>query len=226
MRPLIIGFSGRKGAGKDTCAAAMMRRLERNYPQLTVRYFAFGNYLKIICQDLFGLTETQCWGTNEDKDTPTALRWEDFPIPPEEKPRQAGPMTAREVLQYFGTNIVRRLNPDAWVRYLIEDHIPDSHVDVALIVDGRFPNETDGVLAAGGKVIRLTRTPYPEDHALSEIALDQKVYDWCRFSLVLDNAHLSIQQTNTRLWSYVNTWVHDACNPRLLSRPRKTTTPT
>ena len=213
--PLIIEFSGRKGSGKDSCAEELCRRLQsaddayvyRQNQHPVVLRFAFGGYLKQVCTSLFGLSYTQCWGTQQDKDTPTGLLWERFPIPDQEKPRHEGPMTAREVLQYFGTNVIRQIDPDAWVRQLLRRTIPGSRPDIALITDARFPNEVDAVLEAGGKVIRLTRTPSPEDQALSEIALEPDVYDWSRFSAVIDNAHLTLQETHDEVWRVTAPWV-------------------
>lgn len=211
--PLIIEFSGRKGSGKDTCADALATRLETANGayvyrrSLVVTRYAFGGYLKQVCMQLFGLSYTQCWGTQADKDTPTRLTWERFPIPDQEKPRLTGPMTAREVLQYFGTNVIRRIDPDAWVRHLLQRSIPGSAPDIALITDGRFPNEVEAVLEAGGNVLRLTRMPFPDDTALSETALDPEHYDWSRFSAVIDNAALTLDETHDAVWRVVDPWI-------------------
>ena len=67
----------------------------------------------------------QCWGENKDKDTDTSFLWENLPVGSEtiarlmlnsngKKINQA--MTAREVMQIWGTDIFRSFDPNCWVR--------------------------------------------------------------------------------------------------------------
>ena len=44
-----------------------------------VRSFSFADPLKVIATNLFGLSEDQCFGTDEDKNTPVNIKWEDMP---------------------------------------------------------------------------------------------------------------------------------------------------
>ena len=68
--------------------------------------------------------------------------------------KASSPMTAREVMQYVGTDFFRKIYPDVWVDSTIRK-IESEAPDLAVIVDCRFPNETKGVKEAGGKVIKL-----------------------------------------------------------------------
>ena len=67
-----------------------------------VRSFSFADPLKVIAVSLFGLSEDQCFGTDEDKNTPVNIKWENMP---EINGGRSGFMTAREFLQYFGKDV-------------------------------------------------------------------------------------------------------------------------
>ena len=100
-----------------------------------------------------------------------------------------GYMTAREVLQVFGTDFVRRFYGDAWVDGLM-NQIGGESVPLSLVSDIRFPNEVDAILDNGGVVVRLTRNPGNDTH-LSETALDD--YDFTKDRCyVIDNANMGI----------------------------------
>lgn len=109
--------------------------------------------------------------------------------------RKTGPMTGREVLQYFGTNIYRKIYGDVWVDACIRQ-IKKSEAYKngypCCITDTRFPNECEGVQKAGGKVIRLTRVLRPQDSHVSETALDRENFDWSKFDAILENDDLDI----------------------------------
>lgn len=173
-----------------------------------IRQYSFADALKGICMNLFGLTYAQCFGSNEDKDSVTQLKWDDFnfAIPPKTKGvmKREGKleefMTAREVLQYFGTNVCRRIYNDCWVDACLAQ-ITKENSDFAIITDCRFANEVEGVQKAGGKVIRLTRDPLQSSHE-SEVALDK--YD--NFDVVLDNKNMNIEEQNQNVESILKEW--------------------
>jgi hypothetical protein len=81
-------------------------------------------------------------------------------------------MTAREVMQVFGTDMVRELHQEAWAKATIRlaESLPHS---VVIAPDTRFPNEVWSILGVGGLVIRLPRDPSGgTDRHPSECALD------------------------------------------------------
>lgn len=170
-----------------------------------IRKFSFAGKLKEFCVDVLGLTPEQVYGTNEQKNSLTRYKWEDMPIPPSNLKKtkdgkyiktvdKTGFMTAREVQQYFGTEIGRAMYSDVWVEAGVRQAV-QSETGLALFDDVRFPNEVEGVQKAGGKVIRLTRTIHPNDTHPSETALDRENYDWSKFDYVIDNQNLTIYQT-------------------------------
>jgi hypothetical protein len=211
-----------------------------------VKVYSFADLLKKdVCIKILGLTHEQCYGTDEDKNTLTNLRWEDVPgVTIFDKPdddvvsdisntlndgraeaemimgrlgpyyrkvhgvvhHAPGPMTAREVLQYVGTDIFRKMYSNVWVDALIRQ-IKKEDSSYALICDVRFPNEVEGIQVAGGKVVRLTRNPAGNSDAhSSETALDKENFDWSKFDFILDNADMSINEQNKTLHTQLVEW--------------------
>ena len=180
-----------------------------------VKNYSFATPLKTFCMQVFGLTYEQVYGTNEQKNTPTQLRWEDMPGLFDsygEPPR--GYMTARAVLQYFGSNVCRKMYSDCWVAATI-GKIARQNPQLAVITDVRFPNEVKGIQAAGGKVLRFTRSPFAkQDEHVSETALD----DYDGFDAVLDNSAMSIVEQNKAVtqqlldWQFVTWAINDQYN--------------
>lgn len=119
--------------------------------------------------------------------------------------QKKGPMSAREVLQYYGTEIFRKHYPQVWADACIRQ-IRKSGCELAVITDVRFPNEIETIQQAGGKVIRLTRIVYKDDHHPSETALDADKFDWNRFDAVLDNADMDIAQQSEALYAIMRRW--------------------
>lgn len=93
----------------------------------------------------------------------------------------SGPMTVREFLQYFGTNICRKIYAPVWTKYAIKK-IQQEGTELAIVADVRFPNEVEAITGAGGSVYKLTRTISDDNHA-SETALD----NYGNFTKIIDN---------------------------------------
>ena len=211
--PFIIGFSGRKSSGKNTCADQLTERIldaqnANSYlsPKQIVKSYSFADPMKRMCRKFFGLTMEQCYGTNDDKNSPTMIHWRNFPVPgimTEEQGQRH--MTAREVLQFFGTEVIRRMEPDAHVRALMSD-IDEDFPLFAFATDARFPNEVSAIQATGGKVIRLTRCIYPDDNHESETSLDPENYDWSNFDYILDNKDMTLWEQSLLLNTIAQKW--------------------
>ncbi len=104
---------------------------------------------------------------------------------------EPGPMTGREFLQFFGTEIGRKMYPPIWVNATI-NKIMAEQSGLAIVTDVRFPDEVSAIQKAGGYVVRLDREMFPEDKHLSEISLDPDVYGWNDFDAVIHNQDLSL----------------------------------
>jgi hypothetical protein len=116
-----------------------------------------------------------------------------------------GEMTAREVLQFVGTEIFRKMYPDVWADATIRRIKQDDSL-FSVITDVRFPNEVEAIKKAGGKVIRLTRNMESNDAHPSEVALDPDVYDWNNFDAILDNKEMSIGEQNQCIIQALRQW--------------------
>ena len=167
-----------------------------------VKSFSFAAPLKIIAIELFGLSEDQCYGTNEDKNSLTNIKVKNMSsvISLDRDLTEETYLTAREFLQHFGTDICRRLKSNVWVESCI-NRILQSGTELAIVPDVRFPNEAKAIKKAGGKVIRFTRSPHDDVHA-SETALQ----DYDGFDCVIDNANMSIDETNKAILLQLREW--------------------
>ena len=181
-----------------------------------VKLYSFADLLKTeVCMKILGLTYEQCYGTNEQKDSLTGLKWRDIgqlvgKIPKElyskygQEELTRDYLTAREALQIIGTGIFRKISDSVWVDATLR-RIQGENAACAIICDCRFPNEVEGVQKAGGKVVRLTRSPYKDSHE-SETALDEGKFDWNKFDLVIKNESLTIDESNTQLYKKLKEW--------------------
>tara|TARA_B100001778_G_C18594892_1_gene634169 strand:- start:967 stop:1692 length:726 start_codon:yes stop_codon:yes gene_type:complete len=140
-----------------------------------VKIYHFADPLKSIAVELFDLKPEQVYGSDEEKNTSTPYTQNGW----------KHQMTAREFLQYFGTEVMRDIKDSIWVDYTMK-RIAREQSSVAVIPDVRFPNEINAIKEAGGIVIRLTRDPFGSDHDC-EKALDAKSFDWNQFDHIVDN---------------------------------------
>ena len=126
---MIIGFAGKMQVGKDTAADALV---DRGWKKL-----AFADHLKRNVMTLFDMTHDQMY-TWEGKQT--------------EDPRYD--MSPRQILQWFGTDVIRENFPDLWVQHMDKAIQPHTHVTIC---DIRFDNEAQFVLDNGGLVFEIQR---------------------------------------------------------------------
>lgn len=193
----VVAISGHAGAGKDTLAdiiiledtwkhskyfqewfpdrAAFIRRFLINR-SITIdscsdiRKVAFAGKLK---QALAIITDTpiECWSDQVFKDAPNMLGLTN------EKNEF---YTNRELLQRFGTEVGRNINPDIWIEALFTS-LEDT--GSYIITDLRFKNEAEAIKdRLNGKLIRINRESVVMPHD-SETGLD----DYDKFDLVIDN---------------------------------------
>ena len=164
-----------------------------------VKMYSFADTLKSLAVHLFGLRPEQVYGSEEDKNSLTQFRWENMPgvytgyeggLQNYVTYKEDGPMTAREFMQYFGTDVMRKMYSNIWVDNTIKKILAEGS-ELAVIPDVRFPNEVEAVLANGGEVIRLSRV-YEEDGHQSETKLDPENFDHSRFTHVIENADIGI----------------------------------
>lgn len=182
----IIALLGKSKSGKDTAGQMLL-----DFQSRGVRV-AFADKLKQICGEMFGLSDAQM-NTEEGKAAPTELRcmmcplchginceevklereWKVACLNPKcnavgEKESFRGFWSPRMILQYVGTEGMRRIDPNVWVNYALrkaKEHLDghgvgatnDYKPSFVVITDCRFRSEMAGVVAAGGEVWRIRR---------------------------------------------------------------------
>ena len=187
---MIIAFAGRKQSGKTT-ACEFVQNIFAQMVQKNSSIYNFADPLKKMCIEIFGLTHDQCYGSDDNKNELVNCLW----------PDTGKEMTAREVMQYVGTNVFRKMQHNVWADATIR-RIQDEGLPLALIADCRFPNEVEAIKNAGGVVVKLNRNLYDSNHE-SEKALDTDVYDHSVFDLVIDNQNLSIGEKNKLIHNFL-----------------------
>tara|TARA_B100001094_G_scaffold169510_1_gene163944 strand:+ start:3846 stop:4571 length:726 start_codon:yes stop_codon:yes gene_type:complete len=159
-----------------------------------VKVYHFADPLKLMAIDFFDLEPQQVYGTDKDKNTSTPYTQNGW----------KHKMTSREFLQYFGTEVMRKIKDTVWVDYTIKK-IQQEQSSVAIIPDVRFPNEVDAIKKAGGVVIRLDRNIYDDQH-VCETALDKDKYDWDNFDYIINNNDSSLSDLCKSLGKLKHFW--------------------
>lgn len=187
----IIAFAGKKQSGKTT-ASELVRDIFLEYnPKETVQIYNFADPLKQdICINLFGLTHDQCYGNDDQKNEITDLEWE------------GKKLSAREVMQFVGTDIFRKMKHNIWADATI-NKITRDKPSLAIIADCRFPNEVETVKKHGGIVIKLNRNPHGSTHE-SETALDSTKYNQRNFDIVVFNNDMSLDHKNYTIIKFLD----------------------
>ena len=188
--PKFIVISGKKQAGKTTTANSIRAELENR--GLNVHITSFAAPIKDFCTDIIGLSEAQVYGTNEQKNSPTHIRWNTMPVEILTKyigygiPLKSNKfMSAREVMQIFGTDIMRQcFDYDIWAKAPFKKY-KDSNFDFIIIDDCRFPNEAEASIENNSILIRLTRNVLDEDAHISEKAMDD--YPKNKYDYIINN---------------------------------------
>ena len=172
------------GIGKQRCFDIMEYAELHMWP--FVKLYSFADSLKWMCTELFDIPYECAWGTNQQKNqTQEHLLWENMP-----ESTKCGPMTAREFMQFFGTEVMRKIYEPIWINACIKK-IQIEEPGLAIIADVRFPNEVNQLKKCGASVVRLTRNVFNDDHPC-ESALDKQYFDWSIFDHIIDNKDMSI----------------------------------
>tara|TARA_Y100001951_G_C11257977_1_gene250648 strand:- start:190 stop:951 length:762 start_codon:yes stop_codon:yes gene_type:complete len=158
-----------------------------------IKLYSFAEKLKQMSIDILGLKEEQVFGSDKQKNSKTHINWKDMPGESD----RSGLMTAREVLQYLGTDIFRSIYKNVWVDACLRQ-IETEASELALISDVRFENEVTAIQNKGGLVIGLKRSPYKKSDKHASETQVEKCFDIC--DTVIDNSNLSIPQQNKQIY--------------------------
>lgn len=165
MKPLLIGLSGKAGAGKSTVGDYLAGA--HGYAQ-----FAFAEALKEVVQKVFLFTDEQMTFGKEAEDP----RWKVSP---------------RFCLQWLGTEVLRDVWPDIWIRHLrqeIMDFLSSNGQRLIVVTDVRFRDEAEALKRLGAVLVRIERNEVPRLQTwatkhVSEVDLD----GWDRWDFQIAN---------------------------------------
>jgi len=175
----------------------------------TVRKFSFADKLKLSVNHIFGISLELMYGTDEEKNTKTKVKFKDFfgiidigtinTVKKNTSPEDF--ITIRQVLQFFGTNVCRRIYDRCWIDGLIND-IKSYNSKLSLVDDCRFKNEVYALKDVGAKLIKLDRSTSADSHS-SEKDLDD--IDESVFDLVVPNSKMTLLEKN----EFIMNWLQD-----------------
>lgn len=187
----IIAFAGRKQSGKTTASQMIIEYYKEVVgDDSNIKIYNFADPLKQdICMELLGMSYDQCYGSDDHKNELTDLEWD------------GKKLTAREAMQFIGTDFFRKMKKNIWADATINKIIKDQP-RLAIIADCRFPNEVEAIKNAGGTVIKLMLNPFNSTHD-SETALDPQNYNQKNFDIVIYNNSLSISDKNYAILTFL-----------------------
>lgn len=138
--PIIIGLTGRAGAGKDTAAAYLCE--------------TYGFVQTSFADPIRSMVQLFLEEAGIDHAFVHERDLKEVPVP-------ALGVSARQMMQVLGTEVGRHVSHDLWLRHLelrlgLTVGAQPVH-DRIVVSDVRFPNEETWVHARGGRVIRLHR---------------------------------------------------------------------
>jgi hypothetical protein len=142
--PLLIGLTGRAGAGKSTVAAYLT-------DQYAFAELALADPIVNMIGSLFADAGISgAWMVERDlKEQPTPLGY-----------------SYRRLAQTLGTEWGRALAPDFWLRVATARMASAQLLaDNVVVSDIRFPNEAAWLAARGGTLVRVVREHVPQVHA-------------------------------------------------------------
>ena len=178
------------------------------YPH--VRLYAFADMLKATASSVFGIPDEWVNGTDEDKRRETHIKWKNMGafLAPKvvAQLKQSGKyeknMTVREFLQYYGTNVCRKIYDDCWVESCFR-RIEIDQPEFAVICDCRFKNEVKASKKHEARIVKLTRAPFSTDTHASEVDLDNMHNN--NFDLVIGK-DVTIREQNEALLNAMYEW--------------------
>lgn len=214
----IILIAGVKQSGKTTLTDYLISKLDGIE-------LSFASPLKDFLINVFGLRYEQCYGTDAEKNSLTSIKWSDLPLSPDKIislyleayptswiahdpltgfkiPSENEYMTARQVMQIWGSDICRHTVPNCWASATMNLINESMDCNTYYISDCRFPNELEVFKDFDPIVIKLERNIYQSAHK-SETALNN--YDFSKFKkfLRIDNSNMTLLEKNELCYNFV-----------------------
>lgn len=185
---MIIGITGKAQSGKDTacrivqlintvdygCACSegegekyILDNVDNILP-ITCMWekHAFADKLKECASIILGVPRFM-FESGEFKESFTSLPLSN---------KEGEPMTNREFLQYFGTEVGRSIDKNLWIKALMYSYGRDKESHW-IIPDVRFPNEADAIRNVGGVLWKIEREGSGAGNHISEKLIDDIMVD-------------------------------------------------
>ena len=155
MQQKIIGLVGLIGSGKGTVADYLVAKHQ-------FRNISFANHLKDAVAAVFGWPRYLLEG-----DTEYSRKWRDEIDEWWAERLNMPNLTPRWVLQYWGTDVLRKnFHDDIWIASLEYQLLGEAQSHF-VISDVRFPNEIEMIKRLGGEIWRIQRGKAPEWMAIN-----------------------------------------------------------
>lgn len=176
-----MGLKREQVWGTDADKNSLTEYEWEDVPQF-IRWDFNGRWYKLNNGDERFITTQQVPAFEKASDVETAY-WELIQKGDNTPTLKTGKMSARELMQVFGTDVMRRMFSDRiWVNACLRA-IERDNPTIALIPDMRFPSEFAPLYEKGTHIIRLMRDVSKGDQHPSETALDN--WDWSKYEKVL-----------------------------------------
>ena len=185
---MIIGITGKAQSGKDTACRIVQlintvdydcacsegegeKYILDNVDNIIVmgcrwEKHAFADKLKECASLILGVSR-ESFEYNSFKESFTTLPLSN---------KEGEPMTNREFLQYFGTEVGRNIDKDLWIKALMYSYGRDKESHW-IVPDVRFPNEADAIRNAGGVLWKIERDGSGAGNHISEKLIDDIMVD-------------------------------------------------
>jgi len=174
MRQTIICLAGRKRTGKESVFKLLYQHV------VDPHEFQFATPLKKHCIDVLGLTHEQCYGNDAARESLTRYTWGEIAehIRLKYKKNPADRLTARDVLQVVGTDLMReQFYRNIWAEAGVRDAV--GKATTCVYTDTRFLNEVKAIVDLSNLnnfdpplICRLYRETGLVDPHVSESSLD------------------------------------------------------
>lgn len=155
---------------KEFILNALKLNSEVAYTASIYKTVAFADILKAVITFIFNIEDIKMLNDEMFKTSPNSL---------EIKAEDGHVLTYREILQRFGTEVGRSVDPDLWIKSTFNYMEPEGNY---IITDVRFKNEAKACLDKGAVLIRINRETENMEHQ-SEHDMD----DFKDYTHIIDN---------------------------------------